>query len=246
MTVLQKLSICAAISMAIAAIPAIGQETGTGTLIPGRETSSPIQTPGLARPRHYVDVVVPGAEARMKFHSFAKCVVERDRKAVHAYVLSTKVWEVSAGRLWPGAHAVMDKCLGKLGGGTMHGKAELFAGAFARELYVSEFSILPALSQSSILPAAESQGGEPSDWIPLEFAECLTLAAPANVDHLVRTPPESQFEKDSLTALSGFFEKCIPGNAQLKTTPFNLRILLGWVLYRHAVAGTADVAGASQ
>ena len=240
-----KLSLIFLVGSMAYSFPAFGQNTSDGTPISDHQSSAPVPSTGSAAllPRQASGTELVGTEARVKFYEFAHCVARQNREAVRAYVQRVNVWSDSVNERWAGAQNTMSRCLTRQGGGYLQASNKLLLGAFARELYLAQFQSVPPISQQSILPLATAQDAS-IDWVPLRFAECVVMAAPGGVDNLIRAQPESSSERESLEALSSVYQSCIPQNTRLTTNRFNLRLLLSDFLYRHAIAGNTESAGA--
>lgn len=228
----------AATFLALTCSPLWAQSASTGTLVPGKSTSSPIQTSAPPFASEKPDAAGEmrdrsSAEAIQTLHAVAACVVKKDQKGVGTLFGGRKITTVRS-EYWPKANATLSACLSKEGGGQLGGRSTLFFGALAQQLYLKSYPKLPVIDDSkmdfSFFPT-----DRPEQIVIDTFADCLVLKAPANADQLMRTPPESLNEVESFRAISSLFPSCLPREYQLKVKRSNLRLAMANVLYRRAI-----------
>ena len=223
-------------------------ETQTGTLIPGVESAAPVLTSGRYVREPLSDeaiaaqkVPLPDTVAMATFYKFAGCVAKRDGQALKVFYQKPQNWAETSAVLWPGAQRTLDICLGKSGNLSMNGKASMFLGGWAQELYLKSYPTLPALADVD----KSSTGSVTSrrDAMMYEFAQCLTVAAPVYSDYLIRTVAGSPEEGTAVKFLSQKFSGCFPANGTLSTNKLTLRLAIAHALYRRAVGAELTSSG---
>ena len=221
-------------------------EVETGTLVPGKGTSSPVVSTGHYERGPEVTEVMPSDAAITAARAMAKCAVEKRPAEVQAaldaadwrsFILATQ--ELSS---------TMSRCAGKLAG---DGVSQVQFG-FGPPTYYGVLSEawllqkgmrrLEPTTYAAASPSFAWLSRGARDIVVLRLADCLAHKEPLRVEALVRSAPLSAKEKAGFASINPVLPACLESNVTLSATKTKLRLALATAMYRRS----ADIPSVQQ
>ena len=171
------------------------------------------------------------ANVRQGMYSFVTCVMGRSRNAVKAYLHTASG---SAAAYQRAKRLATDECI--VDG--IEFDETVFRGAAFEMLYREEFGSKP-VEDFALLPTVDYVVGydltsesQQQALALRRFADCVSRAAPLQVNALIMSRPGSSTENSAFMGLAPKFSGCLIKDVTLRFTKLALRGVLGETIYR--------------
>lgn len=238
----------AALFLAALALPPTAAAQ-TGTLVPGRDSSSMVEEWGRLRridPKQQKAAAAQrraNAEANETMRSFASCLINStDTRREHdALVAFLRVQPDAPQAAELAGRFTKDECL-NAGSFTSLGvrfSADVLRGALFRSLYLDANRApgRPRVERAELEPVWSKADGNYAALV--RFGDCVVADQPAAAHTFVAVRPDSTEQGAAVQMLSPSLNKCVGKGATVQFSRMMLESTLSEALYRQATRGVA-------
>lgn len=225
-------------AMGLGSAFAQGQQSATGTLIPGRETSSPVASVGTvgrgATGSDTYGEAQPTVTALNVARTTLRCVIKKRPDSVQAMLVATDRAQLLAS--YHSVDLIFTDCAARSARGEGFqlgmGRGTLMGLAAEASLARNRIPVLAEVPYTSQISELDWTTEQPGTKIVLRLASCLSSTKPQQVVNLLYTAPASAGEAAAFGALAPAFPSCLERNTTLKTGKSGLRLALALSYYR--------------
>jgi hypothetical protein len=240
----------ASVVSAVLCSPSAAQETKTGTLVPGRESSSMIEENGLLRkftPPSLKDRAQrrANAGANETMRGFTTCLADTDNKREHEALVSFLKLPPEDGRTSASARKLSrPECLYGAGADyvTVRYSNDLLRGGLFRALYLNTLRSPPRKSvDRQEIESVWNDLISGNFGAMIRYGDCIVASDKSAAEAFLTSRVDSAEQSAAVRKLGPTLGKCLKPGATLQLSRMVLEGVLAEALYRRATAvGTTD------